>query len=106
MGTLELLIDSGVVITYKGLFLNQVKAASDFGAAGIILFSDPINVAPFPSIPVYPDSWWLPPTGIQRGSILLLSGENGDPQTPRFPSTGNLSLILPYHTSQPTLSSQ
>ena len=32
---------------------------------------------------VYPNSFWLPPTGMQRGSLLIF---DGDPQTPNYPS--------------------
>ena len=32
---------------------------------------------------VYPNTFWLPPTGMQRGSLLMT---DGDPQTPNYPS--------------------
>jgi hypothetical protein len=32
---------------------------------------------------VYPNSFWLPETGMQRGSLLIV---DGDPQTPNYPS--------------------
>lgn len=64
------------------MFCKQVENAERFGASGIILYSDPsdfnINITE-----PYPDSWWLPPTGIQRGSIA----GDGDYQTPLYPST-------------------
>ena len=32
---------------------------------------------------VYPHTFWLPDTGMQRGSLLIF---DGDPQTPNYPS--------------------
>ena len=34
----------------------------------------------------FPNSWYLPPTGVERGSIMEFSG---DPLTPGYPSKGN-----------------
>ena len=34
---------------------------------------------------VYPDTWWLPPDGVQRGSVFTGAG---DPLTPGYPSNG------------------
>ena len=51
----------------------------------MILFSDPADVAARGTDPedVYPNTFWLPPTGMQRGSIILT---DGDPETPNAPS--------------------
>ena len=51
----------------------------------MILFSDPADVAAEGTEPdkVYPNTFWLPPTGMQRGSLILT---DGDPQTPNYPS--------------------
>lgn len=65
------------------MFLLQVKLAEKAGACGVILFSDPQNYATGTS--TFPDSWWLPPDGTQRGTIYT---SNGDPLTPGYPAIG------------------
>ena len=59
--------------------------AADHGAIGIILYSDPADYAIDVNDPVYPDSWWLPGTGVQSGTVKV---GKGDPLTPGYPSTG------------------
>ena len=51
----------------------------------MILFSDPADVAAegTEKEKVYPNTFWLPSTGMQRGSLILT---DGDPQTPNYPS--------------------
>ncbi len=63
----------------------QAQNAEHFGCSAMILFSDPADVAPRGTDPedVYPNTFWLPPTGMQRGSIILT---DGDPETPNAPS--------------------
>lgn len=61
-----------------------MRNAERFQAAGIILYSDPHDYNMDSTQEPYPKSWWLPSTGIQRGSI----SDDGDPLTPFYPSTG------------------
>ena len=58
------------------------------GAIGLIIFSDPADVAPFGVVPekVYPNTIFLPPTGMQRGTVFV---DNGDPLSPFWPSVDN-----------------
>ena len=64
----------------------QANQAHLHGAKGIIIYSDPADYAvDGESSQVYPRDWWLPPSGTQRGTILLGSG---DPLTPGYPATG------------------
>eukprot|EP00096_Caligus_rogercresseyi_P010267 TRINITY_DN3682_c0_g1_i1.p1 TRINITY_DN3682_c0_g1~~TRINITY_DN3682_c0_g1_i1.p1 ORF type:complete len:743 (-),score=140.20 TRINITY_DN3682_c0_g1_i1:107-2335(-) len=67
---------------YRG---NRVRNCQDKGAKGVIMFSDPAEVAVEGTEPekVYPNSIFLPGTGIQRGSTFLGSG---DPFSPGWPS--------------------
>ncbi len=53
----------------------------------MILYSDPIDVAPNATIPgsTYPNSIYMPDMGQQRGSTLVLSG---DPLTKHYPAKG------------------
>ena len=51
-----------------------------------MIFSDPADVAgegQNQETDVYPETMFLPDTGIQRGSLLLF---DGDPETPNMPS--------------------
>ncbi len=65
-----------------------MKFAEKFGAKGAIIYDDPMSAAPHSAQDqdyIYPNGPFLPPTGVQRGSILSSSG---DPLTPDYPSTG------------------
>ncbi len=64
---------------------NKVENAYLFGCKAAILFSDPAEVAPYgtEAKDVYPNTEFLPESGIQRGSTYLA---NGDPDTPLWPS--------------------
>jgi hypothetical protein len=61
---------------------------------GVILFSDPNDVAVNGTSPdkVYPNTFFLPGSGIQRGSTFL--GE-GDPLSPLYPSVENAYRTKP-----------
>ena len=59
------------------------------GAIGIILFSDPADYTSGDIDRVYPHDWWLPPSGTQRGTVYIGSG---DPLTPGYPSIGTPSV--------------
>ncbi|KAJ8299219.1 hypothetical protein KUTeg_023279 [Tegillarca granosa] len=63
-----------------------VDFAHKAGAIGIILYSDPEDTrsATKNDSGVYPDTWWLPDTGIQRGNVVI---HKGDQTTPGYPST-------------------
>lgn len=63
----------------------QVLSAQAEGAIGIILYSDPADYAVDGDVSVYPDSWWLPDTGAQRGNTFV-SDAKGDPVTPGYPA--------------------
>jgi hypothetical protein len=64
---------------------NKAENAAKFGCAALIIFSDPAEAAQEGTEPehVYPESFWLPGTGVQRGSLALA---DGDPLTPNWPS--------------------
>ncbi|XP_022258162.1 glutamate carboxypeptidase 2 homolog, partial [Limulus polyphemus] len=59
--------------------------AHERGAVGVILYLDPAEVALEGTDPdhVYPKSWWMPETAMQRGSVYT---SDGDPLTPGYPS--------------------
>ncbi|XP_078515472.1 putative N-acetylated-alpha-linked acidic dipeptidase [Lissotriton helveticus] len=62
---------------------DKVQNAESFGCAGVILYCDPADYASEAGARVYPEDWWLPGTGAQRGTILQTYG---DPLTPFYPS--------------------
>ncbi|RXG64918.1 N-acetylated-alpha-linked acidic dipeptidase 2 [Armadillidium vulgare] len=75
-----------VIVRYGKIFRgNKVSLAEKFGAKGIIIFSDPADVAADGTAPenVYDHTWWLPGTGMQRGSTFF----GGDPLTLGWPAT-------------------
>ena len=51
----------------------------------MILYTDPYDYSSPTENSSYPDSWWLPGTGVQRG--IVKTGD-GDPETPFYPSLG------------------
>ena len=55
---------------------------------GLVLFSDPADVAVNGTNPenVYPNTIFLPGTGVQRGSTFI---GDGDPLSPRWASVPN-----------------
>jgi hypothetical protein len=61
--------------------------AQDAGAVAVILYSDPANYAPFGTgmNDTYNRTWFLPASGVQRGTAFTAYG---DPLTPVYPSTG------------------
>ena len=82
-----------IVIVRYGENYRGVKAyiAEQQGAAGVILYSDPIDDGYFKG-DKYPQGPWRPDSGIQRGSILYISSYPGDPTTPGVASTPALPM--------------
>ena len=73
----------GMIVKYVNIFrAGKVTFAAQFGCAGVIIYSDPADYNKGPEAP-FPESWWLPSTGVQRGAMFAL---NGDPVTPGYPS--------------------
>ncbi len=83
MITVPMITLSNATITFN--FTVQAQNCEHFGCSAMVIFSDPADVAAEGTEPedVYPNTFWLPPTGMQRGSLLL---SDGDPQTPNYPS--------------------
>ncbi|XP_078682601.1 aminopeptidase NAALADL1-like [Branchiostoma floridae x Branchiostoma belcheri] len=74
-----------IAIVKYGRELRGAKAtnAAAVGMVGVIIYPDPADVN-VPGLPVYPDSWFLPGTGVERGSALA---DPGEPLTPGYPAT-------------------
>lgn len=69
----------------------QVTFGERFGCIGMILYTDPSDYALEGVDNVYPDSWWMPGTGVQRGTV---KNEGGDPLTPYYPAIGKFSRCM------------
>lgn len=79
------LTDKIVLARYGGNFRGyKLKYAEEAGAAGVILFTDPRDAGYEQGLP-YPEGAQMPPSGVQRGSTLVLP-YNGDPLTPGRPA--------------------
>ncbi len=63
--------------------------AQAHGAAGVIIYSDPIDDGYFQG-DAYPKGSYRPETAVQRGSIELMFKYPGDPTTPGVPSLPSL----------------
>ncbi|XP_046364744.2 N-acetylated-alpha-linked acidic dipeptidase 2-like [Haliotis rufescens] len=73
-----------VIVRYGKIFRgSKVQIAADHGATGVIIFSDPADYTWKGDPRVYPETWWLPGSGSQRGTIYT---GDGDPLTPGYPA--------------------
>ncbi|HLK31529.1 MAG TPA: M28 family metallopeptidase [Terriglobales bacterium] len=81
-----------ILIARYGQNFRGVKAyvAQEHGAAGLIIYSDPIDDGYFKG-DVYPKGPWRPASGVQRGSIGYMFEFAGDPTTPGVASTSTLA---------------
>jgi N-acetylated-alpha-linked acidic dipeptidase len=80
-----------IAIVRYGENFRGVKAfvAQQFGAAGVIIYSDPWDDGYFKG-DKYPKGPWRPDTAVQRGSIQYLFRYPGDPTTPGIASVPDL----------------
>ena len=74
---------------WRGL---KVKLAYEHGAVGCIIYSDPADDGYGPG-DVYPKGAWRPDHGVQRGSVLDIPVESGDPLTPGVGATADAKRI-------------
>lgn len=94
-----------IVIVRYGKCFRGVKAyvAEENHAAGLLIYSDPAEDG-YRQGDVYPRGPWRPATGVQRGSILYLTGYAGDPLTPGVAATkGAKRLVLKEATTLPRI---
>lgn len=63
----------------------KMREAAKRGAAGVLIYTDPIDDG-YLRGDVYPNGTWRPPTGVERGSMLDVPLYPGDPLTPGRPS--------------------
>jgi N-acetylated-alpha-linked acidic dipeptidase len=79
-----------VIVRYGGNY-RGVKSfvAQEHGAAGVIIYSDPIDDGYYRG-DMYPKGPYRPPTGVQRGSVDYTFKYAGDPTTPGIASVPDL----------------
>jgi N-acetylated-alpha-linked acidic dipeptidase len=80
-----------IVIVRYGENFRGIKTyiAQQYGAAGVLIYSDPADDGYFRG-DAYPKGPWRPESGVQRGSIQFLPIYPGDPTTPGIASTLDL----------------
>ncbi|XP_033104015.1 N-acetylated-alpha-linked acidic dipeptidase 2-like isoform X2 [Anneissia japonica] len=73
-----------VIARYGRIFRgSKVQFAEAAGAIGVIFYSDPKDYASDDAMGAYPNAWWLPGSGAQRGTVLV---GDGDPLTSGYPA--------------------
>ncbi|KAE8605334.1 hypothetical protein XENTR_v10015067 [Xenopus tropicalis] len=81
------------IVRYGGTGrVNKAINAAQFGVIGVIIYTDPkdINDGKSSASETYPNSWYLPPSGVERGSFK----ENfGDQLTPYYPAKNSTYRI-------------
>jgi N-acetylated-alpha-linked acidic dipeptidase len=96
-------VSGKIVIARYGKCFRGVKAyvAEENHAAGLLVYSDPADDG-YRQGDVYPRGPWRPPTAVQRGSILYMTGYSGDPLTPGVAATkGAKRLSMKEATTLP-----
>lgn len=81
-------VTGSIVIARHGKIFRGtvVKNSARAGASAVVLYPDPSNFSGSSSEGNYPNSKWLPRSGVQRGTV---SDNSGDPLSPGWPSGSN-----------------
>lgn len=72
--------------------------AAPFGVIGVLVYTDPFDINDgmmSDENETYPHSWYLPPSGVERGSY---TSDFGDLRTPYLAAKRNCPLICMYNT--------
>ncbi|XP_004618460.2 aminopeptidase NAALADL1 [Sorex araneus] len=89
-----------IALTRYGGAGRGEKAINAFkhGLSGVLVYTDPADINDGRSLPneTFPHSWYLPPSGVERGSFY----ENfGDPLTPYLPATPSSFRLDPNNVT-------
>jgi len=106
---LQRLVNLGIELEGKILLLRnfgtgegrKVANAQRFGAAGVVLYTDPAEDG-YPFGDVYPDGNWRPPSSIMRRSINFLPF-GGDPLSPGWASKPGARRLQPEDVPLPRI---
>ena len=106
---LQRLVDLGIELEGKILLLRnfstgegrKVHNAERFGAAGVVLYTDPAEDG-FPFGDVYPAGNWRPPSSIMRRSVNFLPF-GGDPLSPGWASKPGARRLQPEDVPLPRI---
>ena len=94
-------VDGAIVICRYGRLFRGSKAdnAHNAGAKALLIYSDPADYAKEGTDPenVYPNTRFLPGTGVQRGTIFTGSG---DPLTPGAPAGDDAFRLDPENRDE------
>ena len=74
----------------EDIYLPKVAFAQKNGAAAVVLYSDPADYVDLTNVTAteagtFPNSPFLPPSGVQEGCVMM---DEGDKLTPELPSLG------------------
>ncbi|CAG0891741.1 unnamed protein product [Darwinula stevensoni] len=87
----------------KSFRANIVKFAMEYGAIGVIFYSDPMEYASQGEGLVYPNGKYLPDMGVQSGTVKWT---DGDPTTPHRPSVPGTYRIPESEAELPRIPAQ
>ncbi|XP_012318300.1 aminopeptidase NAALADL1 [Aotus nancymaae] len=89
-------LEGTIALTRYGGVGRVAKAvnAAKHGVAGVLVYTDPADINDGLSSPseTFPNSWYLPPSGVERGSYYEYFGDPLTPYLPAIPSSFRLDL--------------
>ncbi|XP_052617238.1 aminopeptidase NAALADL1 isoform X4 [Peromyscus californicus insignis] len=89
-------LEGTIALTRYGGVGRGAKAinAAKHGVVGVLVYTDPGDINDGKSLPTetFPNSWGLPPSGVERGSYYEYFGDPLTPYLPAHPSTFRLDL--------------
>ena len=96
-----------VLVRYGANFRGvKVYIAQQYGAAGVLIYSDPADDG-YAKGDAYPRGPYRPPSAVQRGSVQFLPIYSGDPTSPGIGATADLPdakrVMDPAKLNQPSI---
>ncbi|XP_028626961.1 N-acetylated-alpha-linked acidic dipeptidase-like protein [Grammomys surdaster] len=89
-------LEGTIALTRYGGVGRGAKAinAAKHGVVGVLVYTDPGDINDGKSLPneTFPNSWGLPPSGVERGSYYEYFGDPLTPYLPAHPSSFRLDL--------------
>ncbi|KAM4845962.1 aminopeptidase NAALADL1 [Thomomys bottae] len=89
-------LEGTIALTRYGGAGRGAKAvnAAKHGVVGVLVYTDPGDINDGKSLPseTFPNSWGLPPSGVERGSYYEYFGDPLTPYLPAYPASFRLNL--------------